>query len=370
MRAVSDACMLLAGSVLMLAGCSFKDVTAPPAYAEQPLYSLCGHGRPLTLSNRGQYESRLGMGEVLLAGQLSTQPVENFLSYSAVRLEYLPDAGLQVTLISPFGAELVELLPAAWIHCAGDAMEVKLPSDAFYIWASVGVKTRRLRLQVTADDSLVLRHLWEEKGMMAIMLPVRIGGDGWSIFQADEAAKYGVQPAPALVAQRGECQDLGGTYSMVGESVRLDGSLERRTAEAQFFRPEIMGDRALPAEGWNPVGLEISHEPDGAIVLALLRDDGSRLDRRIDAAQVDCTEGRWLLAGEKDWSSPWLLLFGSGGATWEDLVLWRDGEGALMVRGAFQSRAVVYLIPVGDISSEIFIRYELLDASPSSPGNS
>ena len=357
MRALFSVFPSLAVGLALLGGCSYRQITEPPVYSDQPLHSLCDHGRSLTVSNRGLFDARANVGDLLLAGQLSTQPLENLLAYRAVRLDYLPDSGLNVTLISRRDGELTELLPAAWIDCADDAMEIELPSDTFYAWASVGVNARRLRLQVTPDDTLILHLLWEEKGMMMMVLPMRFTGDGWASFQADDTAQYDPLPAPADIALLGACQDLTGTYAVDGESVRLDGSLDHRTAEAQFFRPEIIGDRAPPAEGWVAADLELSHPPDGGIVLALVRDDGTRLDRSIDAARVSCKEGRWFIEGEKEVLSPWMLLTGSGGVMREDLVLWRDAEGALMVRGTYRSRGAIFLVPVGH-TSEIFIRYE------------
>jgi len=50
---------------------------------------------------------------------------------------------------------------------------------------------------------------------------------------------------------------------------------------------------------------------------------------------------------------------GSGGVSWEDLALWRDVDGALMVRGTYRSRGAVFLIPAG-YTAELFVRFALL----------
>ena len=158
MRAIRLILPLLMSGLALVGGCSFNEVIDRPDYADNALSSLCDYGQPLTVMNRGIYDSRGGRGDLLLAGQLSNQPVESFLNFRSLRLEYIPNTGLGVTLISLRGVEQSELIPATWIRCADDAMELDLPSDAFYVWASVGVKTRRLRLQVARDDSLILHN--------------------------------------------------------------------------------------------------------------------------------------------------------------------------------------------------------------------
>jgi hypothetical protein len=50
---------------------------------------------------------------------------------------------------------------------------------------------------------------------------------------------------------------------------------------------------------------------------------------------------------------------GSGGVSWEDLSLWRDSDGALMVLGTYRSRGAIFLIPTGN-TSKMFMRFELV----------
>lgn len=341
-------------------GCSFNETIEPPGYADNALYSLCDYGEPLTVKNRGTYDSRAGNGDLLLAGQLSNQPVESFLNYRSLRLEYLPDTGLRVTLVSPGGAEQSELIPASWIRCADDAMELELPSDGFYVWASVGVTTRRLRLQVAQDDSLIMHNVWEEKGMGAVIIPLKFSGDSWASFPLDDSAPPGALPqVPATLI--GECNALIGDYRASGTAVRLDGSVDNRSAEDQFFRPEITGEQAQPDRS-AVVALRITHTADGGIDLGLVRDDGTMSVRQLAATRVSCTDGRWTVKGEKDVMSPLMLLMASGGVSWEDLVLWRDVDGALMVRGTYRSRGAIFLIPAGH-TSELFMRFDSLPES-------
>lgn len=356
MRAISLVLPLLMSGIALVTGCSFNEAVQRPEYADDALYSLCDYGQPLTVRNRGIYDSGGGHGELLLAGQLSNQPVESFLNFRSLRLEYLPNTGLGVTLISLYGLEQAELIPATWIRCVGDAMELELPSDTFYIWASVGVKTRRLRLQVTRDDSLILHNVWEEKGMGAIVIPLKFSGDSWASFQLDDSAIFETPPqlAGTLI---GECDGLNGNFSVHGTSVRLDGSMENRTAEAQFFRPEIVGQLAQP-DGPPAVAMGITHTAEGAIDLALLRQDDTISIRRLEATQVSCVQGRWIIKGKKDVMSPFMLLMGAGGVFWEDLALWRDSDGALLVNSTYRSRGAIFLIPAGS-TSELFMRFEL-----------
>ena len=357
MRANRFILPLLMSGLVLLNGCSFNETIERPDYAENTLYSLCGYSQPFTVSNHGIYDSRSGRGDILLAGQLSNQPVENLLDFRSLRLQYLEDTGLHVTLVSQRGEEQSELIPTTWIRCVDDAMELDLPSDAFYVWASVGVKTRHLRLQVASDSSLIMHNAWEEKGMGALVIPLKFSGDSWASFPPDNSVTY--ETSPQVTTEIiGECGGLTGNFAVNGTSVRLDGSVGTRSAEAQFFRPEIMGDLAQP-DGSPAAYLRISHATEGGIDLTLLRQDGTPVVRRLEAAQVSCEQGRWIVKGEKDVMSPFMLLMGSGGVTWEDLALWRDSGGALMVLGTYRSRGAVFLIPVGN-TSELFMRFELV----------
>ena len=357
MRAIRFILPLLMSGLVLLNGCSFNETIERPDYAENTLYSLCDYSQPFTVNNHGIYDSRGGRGDVLLAGQLSNQPVENLLDFRSLRLQYLEDTGLHVTLVSQRGVEQSELIPTTWIRCVDDAMELDLPSDAFYVWASVGVKTRHLRLQVASDYSLILHNVWEEKGMGALVIPLKFSGDSWASFPPDDSVTY--ETSPQVTTEIiGECDGLTGNFAVNGTSVRLDGSVDNRSAEAQFFRSEIMGDLAQP-DGSPAAALRISHATEGGIDLTLLRQDGTPSVRRLEAARVSCEQGRWIVKGEKDVMSPFMLLMGSGGVAWEDLALWRDSGGALMVLGTYRSRGAIFLIPVGN-TSEMFMRFELV----------
>jgi len=357
MRAIRFVLPLLMSGLVLLTGCSFNETIEPPDYAENTLYSLCDYSQAFNVNNHGIYDSRSGRGDILLAGQLSNQPVENLLGFRSLRLQYLEDTGLHVTLVSQGGVEQSELIPTTWISCVDNAMELDLPSDAFYVWASVGVKTRHLRLQVASDNSLILHNVWEEKGMGALVIPLKFSGDSWASFPPDDSVTYETSPQ-VTTEMIGECDGLTGSFAVNGTSVRLDGSVDNRSAEAQFFRPEIMGDLAQ-ADGSPAAALRISHPTEGGIDLALLRQDGTPSVRRLEAARVSCEQGHWIVRGEKDAMSPFMLLMGSGGVTWEDLALWRDSDGALMVLGTYRSRGAIFLIPAGNTST-MFMRFELV----------
>ena len=353
---------LLISAPILVGGCVYESMSAPPEFSEQALQSFCDYGRPLVLRNRGYYQSQNGAGELLLAAQLTNQPVESFLSYQSVRLDYQPDAGLAITLTDTLGIEQAELVPVDWIHCADDAMELELPANAFYIWASVGLKTRRLRLQVSEDGGLVMRHLWEEKGMVAVVMPVKFSGDGWASFLPDDLADHPPAVPAAAITRIGECQDLSGTYSLDGVSVHLDGSLDQRTATDQFFRPEIMGETATGNDNPEPLFLQIVHTGDGGIKLRLLMQTGEHRDRLIAADTLTCETGHWVAKGKKDRMPAFMLLTGSIGGSSEDLRLSRDREGALMVHGTHRSGGLLFLIPTGTTTEELFIRFPLLAA--------
>jgi hypothetical protein len=348
--------------LLLAAACSYQDLSAPPGYSEQRLSSLCDHGAPLQVENRGVFDSVKGHGYLLLAAQLTRQPPENWLDYRAMRLEYLPDTDLRVTVINLQGEEESELLPADWITCAGNAMELRMPSDAFYLWASVGVQTRRLRLQVTPDAGLVLQALWEEKGMAAVVFPVKFSGDSWAHFARSNPASHVHPPPPPTFAAIGDCQDLSGDYSPDGTSVAMDGVVDYRSAASQFFRPEIVAEQQEITDGPAPVALRIAHASDGGLVVSLVRPDRTQIDRQLDADRLTCEQGRWLAKGRKEMSPAWMLLLASGFARWEDLQLSRDSQGALLVHGIFRNRAALFLIPTGD-TQELLMRFKLLPDS-------
>jgi hypothetical protein len=346
-------------------GCSSQWKTERPYYANAPLHSLCDHDGPLTVANRGIFDAPNGGGELLLAAHLTNQPVEAYLGFWALRLAYVPERGLEVTLVDTRGAELSELIPAAWIRCGDNAMEVELPSDAFYVWASVGVKSRRLRLQVTADEELVMQNLWEEKGMAVMVFPLRVAGDGWAMFPPDDPAIH-AEPRPIMtVGLVNGCPELAATYSVDGTSVRLDGSIDYRAADAHFFRPETAGGSAMQPGDAPAAALRIAHAGDGSIDLTLVRTDGTELVRRLERQSLSCDEGRWLAKGVKERMPVIMLAMGTMGSWWEDLLLWRDVDGALMVRGIYRSHGAVFLIPTGT-TSELFVRFDLLPEPPSS----
>jgi len=362
MRAARLLAPLLISAQLLVSGCAYESLTAPPAFSERALQSLCDCGRPLLLRNRGYYQSLNGAGELLLVGHVANQPAEAYLGFQSVRLDYQPDKGLAVTLTGNQGTAQAELIPAEWIHCADDAMELKLQANTFNVWASVGVKTRRLRLQVTDDGGLVMRHLWEEKGMAAVVMPVKFTGDSWASFTPDDPADRPAAVAAVTIASIGDCQDLSGTYALEGVSVRPDGSLDQRTATEQFFRAEIMGPPTAGENAPEPLSLQVLHTSDGGIVLRLLLPDGEHRERLLAADAVTCETGRWIAKGAKDRLPAFMLLTGSMGGSSEDLRLSRDRDGALMVHGMHRSGGLLFLIPTGTSTHELFMRFPLLAA--------
>ncbi|MEE4163800.1 MAG: hypothetical protein V2I25_14960 [Woeseiaceae bacterium] len=331
-----------------------------PLVAGQELRSLCDLGYPLILQNRGFYQSSNGTGELLLVAHVANRPVESFLEYRSVALDYRPDDGLLVTLTDARGAEETELIPSDSIRCAEDAMELDLPGDVFYLWASVGVKSRRLRLQVTEDGGLLMQQLWEEKGMVAVVMPVKFTGDGWASFPPYDPVNQPVAGPGVTVPGIGDCQDLSGDYSTDGVSVRLDGSLDRRSASDQFFRPEVVGNDATEDDDPAAVLLRVLHSTDGGIVLHLVLPDGQYRERTLSADTVTCEAGQWLATGKKDRLPAFMLLTGSIGSRAENLQLFRDREGALLVHGTFRSGGLLFLIPTGTTTEQLFMRFPLL----------
>ncbi len=167
---------MLPGVLVVVAGCSFNEMIAQPAYTESALYSLCDYGRPITVGNLGIYDSRTGRGEILLAAQLSQQPVESLLGFGA------------------------------------------------------------------------------------FIIPLKFVGDGWAWFRPQGPAELESTSQVAGIRVR-ECDGLTGSYLVTGTSVRLDGSVEARGAEAQFFRPEITAEPTQPGRS-AAEALRVAHTTD------------------------------------------------------------------------------------------------------------
>lgn len=354
----------LLGALVLIGGCSFEEMSLRPGFTEQRLQSLCDVGRPLVLQNQGYYQSNNGAGQLLLVAHVTNRPLESYLAYRSVALDYRSDDGLIVTLTGPRGAEESELISVDLIRCAEDAMELQLPTDVFYLWASVGVKNRRLRLQATEDGGLVMQHLWEEKGMVAVVMPVKFSGDGWANFLPYDSADYPDAGADAdvTVSTIGDCQDLSGDYSVDGVSVRLDGSLDYRSASDQFFRPEVTEEALTDTDDPAPLFLRLIHTSDGGITLRLMLPDAIHRERVLEADSVTCESGHWIARGQKDRLPAYMLLTGSAGSRSEDLQLSRDPEGALLVHGTLRSGGLLFLIPTGTTTDQLLMRFPLLSA--------
>jgi hypothetical protein len=94
--------------------------------------------------------------------------------------------------------------------------------------------------------------------------------------------------------------------------------------------------------------LAIVQRDQGDIALSLYEQDKLLATRVLEVAAIRCEGNRWRIEGETQFESAWLLMAASGGAHWEDLTLWRDDNGDLLVEGVFKRRVALFLIPMFD----------------------
>ena len=159
--------------------------------------------------------------------------------------------------------------------------------------------------------------------------------------------------------QTDRCESLNGDYRTEGQVVAIDGRLDRRTAAAHFFREEIVGANAVREGGAEPTRLELIQDESTAITLNLHGPDGLLASRLLPAQDIDCVKGRWQYDGDVKAHSAWLLMAASGGVYWENLSLWRDRNGDLLVNGVYKSRTVLLLVPFGQ-TQNLFVAFPKL----------
>lgn len=352
---------LLRGYMLLIlatgipGGCVHEEqVTTRPTYAfPQHLVSLCGRESQLAVANRGEFVASNSTGKgstLLLSAQLSGEELAIQRRITHLELRVSQANGVSVTAFDGARRWLLSTIPAAHLHC-DDSGEMLLdyPDDSFYFWASVGNKQRLLALWSNRDGDLVIQNRWleEHTGLVS----GTVSGDAWALFKASTlpdatspeiALDNGTTAAVGVAA----CPDLSGTYMPDAEVVHADGSLDSRSALDQFFREEIVGAQAPGQEHGNATELRVVQD-DGGIKVGLNEDSTLLAERQLPARSLRCDAGRWVFKGDKNMHSAWLLLAASGGVYWEDLTLWRDHTGALLVEGRYTQRTLLMLIPFG-----------------------
>ncbi|NHN36238.1 hypothetical protein G8764_02905 [Pseudomaricurvus alcaniphilus] len=347
-----------------------------PDYAyPQNLVSLCGQTRELTIANRGEFESSSwdahGKSRLLLSSQLLPQEPAQQRRYQHLRIAVTPAPALTVSGFDSYGQVHTQTFAQDNIHCDEDGeMLLSFPSSSYYLWASVGSKSKVLALWTNNAGGLVLHNRWHEE--MRGIVGGSISGDAWATFAAFDSAAAAAgsvvttahgsstsQSSPAAqnlslsqttaAGEATDCANLSGDYGVKSEVVHLDGSLAYRQALEQFFRVEIIGEHPVNQDKIKGDRLRVRQDLiANTLALELYDGDEQLVSRQFESSELSCEAGRWQVKGAKKMASAWLLLIASGGVRWENLTLWRDHNGDLLVEGTHKSRSALFLIPVGD----------------------
>ena len=358
--------------ILLLAGCVHQEsVTTRPEYAyPQHLVSLCHEPGTLSVSNLGIYASSewgKSSGDLLLSSQLLPAEPAVHRDIERVRLVFAADATLLVTAYDARGDTLEHRIPAADIECGVDGeLLVHFPSFSYYFWASVGTRDRELALWTNRDGGLVLHN--RSKETHAGLVGGTVTTDAWALFDAlSSPTPVGLESetrdgVPVESFTGNSCPQLTDDYEPVGQVVHADGSLDTRTATEQFFREEIIG--IDPVNQQRRVGTRLAvHQDQHGIELRLYDAEELLATRLLEESMIRCEAGRWRIQGETQFESAWLLIIASGGAHWENLSLWRDDAGDLMVEGVFKRRVALFLVPMIDTQT-LFMVFPLKPPIP------
>lgn len=348
--------------VLLLSGCmSEHSVTTRPVYAyPQNLEAICGKTLTLNLDNTGEFftsgHHKEQTGEVLLSAQLLENEPEEHRQYRSLSLDFSPDNPLLITTFDAKGAANTQAFPPERISCGPDGeLVLSFPSLSSYFWASVITRGKTLALWTDRKGGLVIQNRWSEN--LAGIIGGTTSGDAWASFApAALASPVGDQHSPDAIASgfnttKEGCPILDGEYEPEARIIHLDGSLAVRTAIEQFFREEIIGPHPVNQETTSVDLFTVSRSNLSALEFRLFNQGELLVTRSVAAADIRCEEARWHISGDKLFASAWLLLIGSGGVSWENLSLWRDQSGNLLVQGIFKRRNAIFLIPMGDTES-------------------
>jgi hypothetical protein len=214
----------------------------------------------------------------------------------------------------------------------------------------MGKKERLLALWSNDNDDLVIQNRWREEHTG--LISGEVSGDAWALFTASDSVPIspggaGVTSAPTTDTSDDCTVGLSGHYAPEAEVVNADGSLASRQAAQQFFREELVGEHPLNQADATVTELRVDQDATTGITISLHAGAETLGTRNLPAGSLACSNGRWLYSGDKAMHSAWLLLAASAGYHWEDLTLWRDRSGALVVEGRHTQRALLLLIPFG-----------------------
>ncbi|MDA0272589.1 MAG: hypothetical protein O3C68_04990 [Proteobacteria bacterium] len=341
--------IVVALTLLTMGGCVSEDlVTTRPSYAfPQRLISLCDAPTKLDVSNVGQFTTadytHKG-NHLLLSAQLLTLHPSLARHVDRVLIEVAANRSLAITAVDSNGRYYEETVPAKRVHCQDGEFILSFDKNSSYFWASVGTYSRELVLWTNVDQSLVLQNRWREvhRGMVG----GHVSGDAWARFDASlpsaPSAIEAVQPA-----HDENCAPLEGQFQVTANVVAGDGTLGTRSASDQFFRDEIVGEEVAARVAGSAARLKLSH-PIGGDVAIEVYDENLLATRILPVGSIKCANGQWLYRGDTQLASAWLLFAAGGGVFREDLTLWKDWNGDLLIEGLLSRKGVLFLIPIGN----------------------
>lgn len=357
--------------VLGLTGCMHMSlVTDRPEFAyPQNLLSLCERNMTLTIANRGGFVSAGGFksdegstdnNRILLSAQLIAGEPEWHRLIDRLQLEFIVGQGVLLTALDGHGKAFKSAIEAVDIGCvAGDELTASFATDSSYFYASVGTNHHELVFWTNAQQELVMHSRW--KHSMVGLIGGAVTGDGWAIFDRVEFDPLAVELSSIESAVLQECQTLSGTYDFYGENVLEDGTLDVMSAAELLFPDEVQGmfpERTSPLTGTR---LVVEQSTSESLLLQLYDESELLVEREVPTAELVCESGHWQLdSSAQSVTSGWLWLMGTGGIESQQLSLWRDAAGSLLIQSESKMRGAILLVPYGDHRSW-FVAFEQLD---------
>lgn len=348
---------------VLLAGCYYEtEVTMRPEYAyPQNLASLCDGEQHLRVVNQGPAvtDARFTqVSDLLLSALLVPAPPDVQRQIVEVDLEWQSDGEVSLTLRDIQDRRFSYQLPRDYSQCHPDGeLTVTLPASPLYVWASYGARSRELGLWRNDQGDLIVHYRLRET--QSGLIGGEYNSDAWAVYRKSEREPV-LAPAENLLAWlegrqvNSSCQMLTGDYQPEAQLVHLTGSLDKRSAREHFFRQELIGEQPVNTSEFTAIGLNIIHTSETGITLNLLDEQGIVGSRVLASDSLSCQGGKWHYKGDKKAHSAVLLIVASGGMYWEDMVLWRDEQGALLVDSTYKSRGALMLVPVGE-TQQIFM---------------
>jgi hypothetical protein len=350
-------CLLV---IFQLNGCVNANlVTQRPVYAyPQNLTSLCENPVNVFVVNKGRFvtaDYTNKSSALLLSPQLlQLEPaVQRQLTH--VQLTVSSTHAVSIRAYGRDGMVYDYMVPEEDFTCdeQGELL-LHYPDNGFYFWASYGSKKRELALWTNSAGDLVVQNRWLET--QSGLVSGKVSGDAWALFAAsqplaetdvNEKVSINVNTLKNTSGSNEGCRSLSGTYQTIGDLLTPDGQFLQRSATEQFFRKEIIGEHPVNQTFLLATKLIFESTSNGDVIIQLFNESELLVSRKLAAKNLSCKQGRWFYDGEVKGESPWLLVIASGGVNWENLTLWQDDRGDLLLDGLYKTKGLLMLIPFG-----------------------